>query len=167
MLIVAALLVVQGLVAFVPGRVLCVPVLDCGRSECHSRRHADVARHEHHDHRAFEGEITDGSCVRHAHQHDCHHDSSNALETSLRAVAWHPSDDCGCHIHIPLPGDEQMLCSPRAESTHSRVFFTPEALYVVFADRCEPLPRTRVLSHPPDLGTGAPLRALRTTRLII
>ncbi|QOJ00984.1 MAG: hypothetical protein HRU70_10945 [Phycisphaeraceae bacterium] len=147
-LVAILLLAVQGLIALAPGRVLCIPVRDCEIHE--SEVLAAYDRFESH-----------GSLTASGAQHVL------GQEHGSFATAFHPEDECGCHLHIPIPSDEQAPSNPKDGGPDQRKLFLPLVVAVVLAwDFDTPLPVAQRF-EPPDFSTSAQVLALKTTRIII
>lgn len=147
-LIACFLLVLQGLVSWAPGRVLCIPVQDC-------------EGHHHDESDGYEGHEFHGcadahhGCVPHDHEHD------------PLSGSHHEDDACGCHFHVPVPGEQRVPSHPKSDGLEWRLPALP-----LFADA---LPTWEVAPPAPPFGrttlrdfSGSDqVRALRMTRLLI
>lgn len=145
-LVAVLMLVVQGAVALVPGRVLCIPIQHCGThehggSDCGGGWHACVDSH--------------ASRHCHGHQHG-----------PLTPVA-HPAEDCGCHVHLPAPGEQQMPASPRGDAQDARVAVLPPIIAFALSSDSDALGAVAARLHPPDFSASSQVRALKATRLLI
>jgi hypothetical protein len=146
-LVAMLLLIVQGAIATAPGQVLCIPVRDCDT-------------HEHEAGRAC-GHCDTESCAQIGEE-----SGGVGQNQGTFPAALHPNDDCGCHLHVPVPGDEQVPSSPRGENPDLRMFFVPLVVLVLNWD-CEP-PRAVIAHfHPPDFSASDQVLALKATRLLI
>lgn len=141
------LLVVQGAIASIPARVLCIPLQECSErrtlaaSDTHDRRldarsHA-VARIGHHDH---------------------------ALAPCNTAAS---DDERGCHVHVQMPPKEQLPSNPKSEFNELRAVAGALVAVVILTLDVEPTFTIRVRSQPPDFSASDQVRALKTTRLLI
>lgn len=147
-LVAILLLVVQGLVASSPGQVICIPLQDCGSHQPGlpaSCGHCDTAECEN------EEAEQDGLGYRHG---------------SVSA-AVHPDDECGCHIHVPIPGDQQVPGPSRSDGAEFKTILVPLALAIVINWEMEPPVTTSVRFHPPDFSASDQVRSLKSTRLLI
>ncbi len=152
-LVAVFLLVVQGMAAFGPGRVLCVPM----DGEV-ARVHADAADH--------------GACENHSHAHAspseaARGESCDDHEHGLVLALLHTHEDCGCHVHVPVKGDDTTPTTPRDRTRESRPIFTPLVVALLanwdWSSACVPNAEGR----PPDPLVSGQLRALKSTRLRI
>jgi hypothetical protein len=147
-LVAMLLLVVQGAIALAPGRVLCIPVRDCGTHQ------PDVV----------------AACV-----HCDSHGSPNApgvpgglgQEKDPFSTAFHPNDECGCHLHVPVPGDDQVPSNPKGDGPDLRTFFFPMVVAIVLAWDFDPPLSVAPHFQPPDFSASDQVLALKTTRLRI
>lgn len=147
-LVALLLLFVQGAIALVPGRMICIPVQDCGTHE----REAAVAC-GHCDSVGFTD--TAGSHTGHSHGH------------GPFSLVVHPVDECGCHVHIPLPNDEQLSTNPRCGNPELKTLAVPLVITYVLNWNCNPPRVMAALVHPPDFSASDQVRALETIRLLI
>jgi len=146
-LVVLLLLVVQGVVAPGPGRVLCVPLEDCGQ---HHR--SDAGGCDHCGRGAHAATARPG-CQDHQH--------------GLFDVASHPDDECGCHVHVPLPADEQLPSKPKGDLQDPRAASVSLAVAFVVASVPAPARTSEVCLRPPDFSASDQVRSLKATRLLI
>ncbi len=147
-LVAMLLLFVQGVVALAPGQVLCIPVRDCGTHE----RGID-AECSHCD--AAPCSTTAGEPLNSEHGYGPY------------SPALHPIDECGCHVHVPVPGDEQVPSNPRGENPDLRAFFIPVLIAVVLNWDCETPQEVVPRFHPPDFSASDQVLALKATHLLI
>lgn len=147
-LVAMLLLVVQGVIALAPGRVLCIPIQDCGTHEL-----AVTEACEHCDSHRSVNLATDRGTSGH--------------DTGPYSTAFHPDDECGCHLHVPVPGDEQVPSNPKGEVQDLRTFLLPLAIAVVLAWDFDPPIAGPVRFQPPDFSVSDQVLALKTTRLLI
>lgn len=147
-LVAVLLLVVQGLIASAPGRVLCIPLQDCGTHQSGASTSCD-----HCDSAGCDNQQADqgGS----SHQHGPFH------------AALHPEDECGCHVHVPVPGDQQVASNQKTGSPEFRALFVPLVVAVVLTWDVDPPAAVKVLFPPPDFSASDQVRALKATRLLI
>lgn len=147
----ALLLMVQGLVAFAPGRVLCIPIADCGTHESIVESACDHCEPD--DCTSSETEETDGS-------------SSDPMSSGPMNAALCLMPECGCHVHLPVPRGEQTSPTLRDDS-QQRALFVPVLVAMIpsedWSDRCG----VSASAHSPGVRGSAQLRALKTTRLRI
>lgn len=146
-LVAMLLLFVQGAITTAPGQVLCIPIRDCDT-------------HEH------EAEVACDHCDTTACAQIGEEPGGVDQKQRLFPAAVHPNDDCGCHLHVPVPGDEQVPSSPRGENPDLRMFFVPLVVLVLNWD-CEPPPAVIAHFHPPDFSVSDQVLALKATRLLI
>ncbi|MBX3392764.1 MAG: hypothetical protein KF787_08960 [Phycisphaeraceae bacterium] len=147
-LVAMLLLVMQGAIAVAPGRVLCIPVKDCGTYEQDA-----VATCSHRDREVCPASVGGGS--RHNHEREPFN------------IALHPNDECGCHVHVPVPGNEQVPSNFRSDTHDLRVFFVPLTVALVLNWDCDPPPARVAHSRPPDFSASGQVLALKATRLLI
>lgn len=138
--ILMVLLVVQGALASASGRVLCIPLGGHGE---HHLCGADVGH----------GLSSPGAC--------CDHPES-PLDVVLAA-----HDECGCHVHVPVPGREQSPGNPKQSGGMGRIVSVAPVDSVVMAWGVAPVATLRVRSHWMEYGSPGQGLGLRTTRLII
>lgn len=144
-LVAVLLLVVQGVMASGPGRVLCIPLGDCGSHDtavADSCRHCDVHMGR------------DSGCLE-----------SSGHERGPYSVAFHPPDECGCHLHVPLPDNKQV--PSKGDSPDLRAFVVPLLVAVVMAWDFEPPLAAPARVPPPDFSVSDQVLGLKTTRLLI
>lgn len=156
-LVAVFLLLVQGLAAFGPGRVLCVPTDDYWAHEsAHGGAHAaDHGDCDHHDHGP-------APCNSVGSARGCD-DHGHALVLAL----LHIHEDCGCHVHVPIRSDDTTPITPRDRGVDARAIFTPVVVALLTNwDWASAWVRTAE-GHPPDSGASVQLRALKSTRLRI
>lgn len=152
-LVAVFLLVVQGIAAFGPGRVLCVPI----EGEV-ARTQADAADHGpcevHSPSHVLPGEAAKGeSCDDHEH--------------GVVLALLHTHEDCGCHVHVPVRGDDTTPTTPRDRTGDARQLFAPVVVALLANwDWSSACVRTAE-GHPPDRLASGQLRALKSTRLRI
>jgi len=142
------LLFVQGLAAFAPGRVLCIPVQDCGTHE--QGGHAACG---HCDSDVCDDEAGQDQCKDHEH--------------GPFTVAMHPDDECGCHIHVPVPESEQVPSTPRGDNSELRHAVVPLVVAFVLVWDFEPALVVVERFKPPDFSVSDQVLALKATRLLI
>jgi hypothetical protein len=147
-LVAVFLLFVQGWLAIAPGQVLCIPLQDCGTHE-----HGSPAACGHCD--------SDGRDVK------VGADQCNDHECGLFIAAMHPDDECGCHLHVPLPKTEQMPSNPRGDNSDLRHAVVPLLVAFVLTRNCEPAPVVVERFKPPDFDVSDQVLALKATRLLI
>lgn len=151
-LVAMLLLVVQCTAAAVtaPGRVLCIPLGDCGN---HERDEAPACGH---------CGIPPSSPVHEAisqpHQTQGH---------GLFLAALHPVDECGCHLHVPVPDGERLPSNHPGSGSDVRVLFEPLVVALVLTWGADPPREVVALRHPPDFDVSDQVLALKSTRLII
>jgi hypothetical protein len=146
-LVAILLLVVQGLAAWAPGRVLCIRVGDCGAHE--------------QDASASCGHCDPTGCSGTDGYQGLGHDRGPF------STALHPPDECGCHVHLPVRGDGQFPSNPKSESPDLKTLFVPWLTAVVL---CWEPERPLVLTarfEPPDFCASDQVLALKVTRLLI
>lgn len=142
------LLIMQGLVSFASGQVLCIPLVDCGM-------HHKVGCGEH-------GRFHSHECAAEVGAHECHDHQHDPLRVSI-----HAHDECGCHLHVPVPSSKELPSSPRGDNFDLRLAVVPLCFAFVMTRAFEP---PREVTHPfkpPDFSTSDQVLALKTARLII
>lgn len=142
------LLVVQGAIASAPGRVLCIPVVNCGTHESET---AEVCSHC-----DTRGMADAGSRVGAPSHHE-----------GPYGTAFHPDDECGCHLHIPVPGDEQVPSNPMSGGQDPRSCIAPLLEAVVIGWNFDPPVAERPRLQPPDFSASDQIVGLKTTHLLI
>lgn len=147
-LVAVLLLVLQGVVSVAPGQILCIPVLDCAGYEHGLPLHGEHCGSHGCDH-------ADGHTSCHGHDHGPFIDES------------HNDEDCGCHVHLPVPDSEQLPCSTRGDGPEFRVVVIPEVSGFELPRARQPLIVVARSFKPPDLCASDQVRALKTTRLLI
>ncbi len=147
-LVAVFLLLMQGLNASAPGQVVCIPIQDCGRHD-----QGESATCGHCDHAGCD----DRRIGREGTSHD--HGPFNA--------AIHSDDECGCHVHVPIPGGQQVPRTPASGGPDIKTILVPQVLAIVHGWGCEPPAAVSVRFQPPDFSASDQVRALRTTRLLI
>jgi hypothetical protein len=146
-LVALLLLVVQGAIASASGRVVCIPLLDCGQHhesthECHHGGSDECA-----------AEIKPVGC--HDHEHGPFDRASP------------PGDGCSCHVHVPVPDQKQLPGNSRGDSQDPRSFIVPLVAAIIAARDFEPRRTVGVCLRPPDFSTSDQVRGLKATRLLI
>lgn len=147
-LVAVLLLFVQGLVAFAPGQVLCIPIQDCGTHE--QGAHA-IRGHCGADGR--DDEVGGNQCKDHEH--------------GPFSAAMHPDDECGCHLHVPVPDSEQVPSTLRGDSPDLCNVVLPLMVAFVLTWDCEPWLVVIERFTPPDFSVSDQVLALKATRLLI
>jgi hypothetical protein len=142
------LLVVQAGLSLASGRVLCVGAHDCG-SHVHL---SDVGvGHSHDEHGG------------HHEDHDC----GDPAEGGYAIVGAAMHDGWGCHVHVPVPDNEQGPRSPRGDAQALRAIFVPRVAALVIAWDVGAVREVPTCSRPPDLSGSDQVCGLKATRLII
>ncbi len=147
-LVTVFLLVVQGAIGLAGGQTLCIPLQNCGM-------------HEQTDHAAcghFDSDRCDDA-VGDDHDENHQHGPFNA--------AMHSADECGCHLHVPVPDSEQAPSNPRGDTSELRGVAPPLLVAFVLTWDCE---STRVVVErfkPPDFSASDQFLSLKATRLRI
>lgn len=152
--LVLVVLLSQGVVGTLRGQMLCIHIGPC-------------ASH------AIEPDGDHEQCTHHGCDH---HDegSSDPDPAGPRGSAVHSHQDCGCHIHMPVPRNPQSPPSPGsarllAESGFAKCLWA--VLPVTMVDPWASPDRGPCLARSadgsPDSRHAAALRALKTTRLIL
>lgn len=151
-LVAAFLLVAQGLVGMAPGRVLCLPIADCG---AHDSSESAGCGHDHDDCGSDHG-CGSNSDDRAGHGH-------GPME-----IAFHPHEECGCHVHVPVPGDDRTPTNPQPRGDYKELRALSGASHVLtIAWDFTPAARPSWRFCPPDLTATDQVRALKSTRLLI
>lgn len=163
-LVATLLLIVQGVVALAPGRVLCIPLWDCPRHHDDARSHAGAGAH-HHRHRTD----VDGCTGDHGRSDGQGHALGHAHGHGLDVVdaTRHPHDGCPCHVHVPLPGNECIPVSPKGEPQELRAMCVPLVAVAAPGWASGPPPRAQARSRPPDPSGSERVHGLKTTRLLV
>jgi len=147
-LVAMLLLVVQGAIALAPGQVLCIPVRDCGTHESEVLAACD-------------------HCDSHGSLTAAGGHSGRGQQSGSFTTVFHPEDKCGCHLHVPVPSDDQVPSNPKGDGPDLRVIFFPLVIAIVFAWDFEPPLQVAPRFQPPDFSTSGQMLALKTTRIII
>jgi hypothetical protein len=148
-LVVALLLIVQGAVALVPGQVLCIPVQDCDS-------------HELRDHAACD------HCEADAFGHGLASDACGTHEHGPVSATTHPAEDCGCHLHLPVPDSEPARSNVRTDLSDVRSIALPVLVACLWTWHAEPeRASTPVWTSLPDFFAMDQVLALKSTRLLI
>jgi hypothetical protein len=147
-LVTILLLVVQGLVAPVTGRVLCIALEDC---EFHDKRLTALCGHC-------------DAAVCHA---NAFAQSESGRDLGMIPAADHPEDECACHVHVPVPGDQQVPCPAKTDGFEFRSSLVPFVLAIFASWEIEPPVSASVRLHPPDFSSSDQILALKSTRLHI
>lgn len=155
-LVAMLLLVVQAAIGVAPGRMLCVPV--------HS--------HRMHESGADPGSSSDGSEV--SDRSGCS-GCSELVSVRLgfgveagRISRWsHLDEECACHVHVPIPDEEQLPISPRGDGPELRTVGVSATCAVVLIWDCDLPPVPTAILPPHDSSTAAQVLALKSTRLLI
>lgn len=142
------LLVVQAGLSLASGRVLCVGAHDCGShvhvfGAAHGHSHDEHGIH-HEDHQC--GAPTEGGCV-------------------VVGAVMH--DGCCCHVHVPVPDNEQGPRSPRGDVPTARAVFVARVAALVVSWDVGPVRDVPTSSRPPDFSESDQVCGLKATRLII
>ena len=150
-LVAVFLLCVQVVVASVPGRMLCIPVADCGGGE----QSVSACDHRHHE----------GPAEGHKHSHG----DSRGGTHGLLDLALHPDDACACHVHLPVPGETPVPSKPTPRGDHSdlRELAVPLAVVAIIVLDGMPQRGLEVYWHEPDFNRTGQVLSLRSTRMLI
>lgn len=147
-LVAMLLLVVQGAVALAPGRVLCVQIRDCGTHE-----------------------VVDSNPCNHCDLSTSWDSGDPEARTGHEqgpiSTAVHPADDCGCHVHVPVPGEQQVPSTSKSDGSEFKSVLLPLVLAVVACWEFFPPQAVNARFQPPDFSASDQVRALKTTRLLI
>jgi hypothetical protein len=124
-------------VASVRGLELCVPVGSCGGDAC-------AVEHDHGGagctedgcdgaHGAVSADARRAHDHEHGHEHDGKHDGKHEHSHSHGLVSAHDPahahDDCGCHVHVAIPDQDQ---SPRGRAAELvQLWQPPQAVVAV------------------------------------
>lgn len=142
------LLIVQGVIASSPGRVLCIPLGDCGQ---HHESASSGCGHC--------GPIERCSDVGQGGRQDHEHGPFDAT--------LHSDDECGCHIHFPVPAKEQLPSNPKDDTRDLRSVFMPLVVAITLVWDFKPPLFAEVCIRPPDFNVSDQVRGLKATRLLI
>lgn len=146
-LVTLLLLVVQGAVASGSGRVLCIPLEDCGQ---HHKSDTGGC-----DHCGPAERAAAEQSGRHDHQH------------GLFDAASHPDDECGCHVHVPVPTNDQAPSKPKGDSPDPRAKSVSLVVAIIVAAVPAPPRISELCLRPPDFSASDQVRSLKATRLLI
>ena len=153
-LVVLLLAVAQGVVGVAPGRVLCLPTGDCG---LHAPGAVGVAAPNHDQDSSGDDGHWGGSPACSGHHHG-----------PIAEPVGHSHDGCGCHVHVPLPGEKRLPEGRdlRADVGHLRLV---AATIVVGELDWQPAHSYDLTPRvgAPDAPFGERALALRSTRLLI
>lgn len=147
-LVAILLLLVQGAIASAPGRVLCIPIQDCGTHE--SKLAEACSRCDMH------GIVDAGSGV-----------GTSGHDDGPLSTAFQPDDECGCYLHVPVPDDEQVRSNPKGDGQDLRTFIVPLVIAVVMGWDFDPPIAVPPRVQPPDFSDSDQVLGLKTTRLLI
>lgn len=147
-LVAMLLLVVQGLIALAPGRVLCIPVRDCGTHQSEVGAACD--------HCASHTRLDASSCS----------DDPGTDHGSFPA-AFHPEDECGCHLHVPVPGSEQVPNNAKNDGPDLRTLIVPLVVAIIWVHDANPPLAASPHFRPPDFSVSDQVLSLKSTRLLI
>jgi hypothetical protein len=151
------LLVVQAAVALVPGRVLCIPLRDCG---VHMSQETEACKRND-AHSCGDGSQSHHVDLHHADTHHAHHDHES-LDAAL-----HREDDCGCHVHVPTPDDQHLPGKTKPDSGVWRsVMVWPPLVTDVTLGFVLSTPSV-LRPSPTEHVASDRVRALKATRLLI
>jgi hypothetical protein len=146
------LLVVQGVVASSPWRVVCVPVAVC---ESH------------------EGDESTAGCGHDDHG-PCRSTDSGAGpkqidDHALLGLVLSTHDECGCHVHVPVPRNDQFPSRPGPQGgcPDMRAVLTPRVVVAMLDWGCAPLPSGVPGVDPPEFDRGDEALSLKSTRLLL
>lgn len=145
-LIALVVLLTQGVVALVPGRVVCIPVRD--RAE-HQHAAGEVCGHD----------AWDACCP--TEQRD------GCGATSDRAAASGSESDCDCCVDMPAPGDDRVPTRPAGDVPEFRA--APAVVAAVLHLHVAPEREMTCASlvRPPDVFATDRVRGLKSMRLIL
>jgi hypothetical protein len=147
-LVAMLLLVVQGVIASASGRVLCIPLPHC---DAHEQDHTGSGGH------------CEGAACHDEPSTDCDEQTGHVPCTILTPM----SDECDCHVHVQVPGDESVPSKSKADSGEVRVLLVPVIVAIVMTVELAP-PASSVFRPPPrDIVAIDQTIALKTTRLLI
>jgi hypothetical protein len=147
-LVAVLLLVAQGLLASAPGRVLCIPLEHC---ETHHRGLAAACDH-----------CDTAGCTSARFDQD---EPGSGRGNFFSAI--HPEEECGCHVHVPIPADQQVPGPANSGVCGCKPIFVPLVLAIVIDREIEPPVAMHVRLHPPDFILTDQVLALKSTRLLI
>jgi len=147
-LVAMLLLVVQGAIALAPGRVLCIPVRDCGTHESAVRTSCD-------------------HCDSHGRLDVSGRSGGLAPEQGPFNTVFHPNDECGCHLHVPVPGNEQVPSNPKSGEPDLRTLIVPLFVAIIWVYDWNPPLAAASHFRPPDFSVSDQVLSLKTTRLLI
>jgi hypothetical protein len=150
-LIAILLLAVQGMVALAPGRVLCIRLQDC---ETHQKSHSAC------------GHCDVSGCVDDEIGHD-EPSSQHGHERGLFITLAHPADECGCHLHVPIPNHQQVASTQKPDGSESMTVLLPLVVAVVACWDFAPPKAVNARFHAPDFSLSDQVRALKSTRLLV
>jgi hypothetical protein len=82
-------------------------------------------------------------------------------------AALHAGEECGCHVHVPVPATEQIPSDSKCRCQDLRAVFVRLVVAVVVAWDFDALLAVRACSRPPDFSESDQVRGLKATRLIL
>lgn len=152
-------LLMQALIGVAPGRVVCMPLATCTTERCAVRcddraplsPKASCCR----DHRGTADRLDPGAAG------PCHEHRPTPLHLSLPDAGR-----CGCHLHLPIPGDPQ-IPGPRMARIDPSASL-PAALPALDGNDSRLMRSTAArepLLDPPDATRRSEARSLRSVRL--
>lgn len=142
------MLVVQGLVASAAGRVVCIPLQDCGKH----------------------GEMAVGLCDRVAaegcggHGGEC---DERALGSGSHDDGMQRAEECDCHVHVPVPADERLPGKPAVDMGEARADLIPAAVVAVLTWDLESACEAGEGFLPPGFERCDQWVGLKCTRLLL
>ena len=142
------LLLIQGMIGATSGQFLCIPIRDCGT-------------HERSGHAASGHCVSDGCNVEQVEE-SCKDHEHDAFSSAI-----HRDDECGCHLHVPLPDSEQLPSNPRGDNAELRSVLVPVLIALVVTWDFDPAVVIVERFKPPDFSVSDQVLGLRATRLLI
>jgi hypothetical protein len=111
----------------------------------------------------------------HGHTENCGHGDHHATGSQGHhhgplGDVLHPDDVCGCHVHVPVPAEEQTPNDPspsRHDTTELRAAFAQTGPAAILRWELTPPREIKDRFHPPDFSASDQVLALNTTRLIV
>lgn len=142
------LLIVQGGVALIPGRTICIPVQRCGT---HVQEAPAACDHCESECDSENAESWTGPPLIHV---SCGLDS-------------HLTNQCGCHVHLPVPSNEQAPSAPRNGAPELKALTVAQVVELVMRWESQPPRADTHQLHQSDFSISDQVRSLKTTRLLI
>lgn len=147
-LIAFLLLLVQSAIALTPGQVLCIPFQNRGTID--QGAHAAC-----------------GPCDSDDCGHNVGGDNCRSHDDGPFSGAMHPNAECVCHLHVPVPDNEQVPSNSRGDNSDLRGVVVPLLVAAVVVTNNESLVVAVQRFRPPDFSVSDQVLTLKATRLLI